>query len=76
MWPFTRRKEAQKQKKLVPVTATDADIAWAKQLIGQGFEPSLRRNLETLNQALSRKGIRAGIEVTWYFDKLEEEKEK
>lgn len=73
MW-FLKRRGIGKNK-VKAVTATDADIAWAKQLIHLGFEPMLRRNIETLNKSLEKKGIRAGIEVVWFFDKLEEIKE-
>lgn len=60
-----------KQKPLQLKTATDEDINFARKVIDQAFQPALERRLEVLNQTLASKGIRAGIEITWFFDRIE-----
>ena len=59
------------QQKLT--TATQDDVAWAKQIIDGAFTPSLKKMIDTLNKTLATRNIRAGLEITWYFDKQQEE---
>lgn len=76
MWPFKKHQPQQSEKRVKAVTASDDDMAWARSLVQGSFEPSLRRQLEVFNQTLAKRGLRAGIEVQWFFDKVVEEKEQ
>jgi len=53
------------------LTATDNDIAYAKLVIDQAFNPALKRLVDNLNQTLSKRNIRAGVEVQFIFDRFE-----
>ena len=33
----------------------------------------LKKNIESLNEYLAKDGVRAGIEITWYFDEVQVE---
>ncbi len=50
-------------------------MAWAKSIIDQAFVPRLKGMVSTLNDSLAEKGIRAGIDINWYFDKEENDEE-
>jgi len=48
---------------------SEDDVKHAKHVIDNVFTPRLKRDLDKLNEYLKERGIRAGIEVQWFFDK-------
>lgn len=70
MWNPLKNKS---QKKLKLLTATDSDVEFAKRVVDTYFTPILKRNIESLNKLLAERGVRAGIEINWIFDKVQKE---
>lgn len=59
-----------KQKKQLSNSLDDAKAKYAIELIDSVFVPVVKDNLAILNKALEKEGIKAGIEINWYFDKV------
>lgn len=59
------------RRKLLPKTASDSDLDYAREVVDTVFLPVLQKQLEILNGHLSTKGLRAGIDIRWFFDRLE-----
>lgn len=57
-------------------TITDSQRSQTAQLVEQTFVPKVTKLLEALNKFLKVKGIRAGLELTWYFDDISDETEQ
>ena len=70
MWNPLKKKNPKPQQL---VTATDSDVEFAKKVIDSYFVPILKKNVESLNELLSERGVRAGIEINWFFDKVKKE---
>lgn len=68
--------KAKKKVKKSFQTASDNEVAWAKHIIINTIEPKLKTMVDILNSELSKRGVRAGLEIIWRFDKeLEDESE-
>jgi len=52
-------------------TVNDNEFEFAKKIIDEAVVPSIQKHVEKLNEVLSKHGIRAGVSLTWMFDKLE-----
>jgi hypothetical protein len=66
------KKDSQTQDKSY-LTASNSDVAWAKNLIDKAFFPKLEKMVCVLNKTLAERNIRAGIEIVWIFDKESED---
>ena len=60
-----------KKPNLLPQAPTDSDVAYARAVVDRVFLPVLQQELDILNVHLQAKGIRAGIDINWFFDKIE-----
>ena len=49
----------------------DDQVGWARSVIDNAFNPALKRMIDTLNTELSVRGLRAGIEIQWFFENIE-----
>jgi len=58
----------------LPETPTDSEIAQARRIIDEAVEPVLKSIVDKLNTVLKPRRLRAGVEVTWFFDRLAEQK--
>ena len=73
---FTKEKKPEQEQKKKYQTASNSDVAWAKNIIDKAIVPKLRTIVDALNQTLAERGIRAGLEIVWRFDKDGEEDEE
>ena len=53
---------------------SDKEIDLAVSVIKQHIEPRFEKIVGALNDMLARHGIRAGLDISWVFDKIEGEK--
>lgn len=70
--------EPQKPRKApqnLPKTPSDGELAYARRLIDEAVEPVLRKIVEKLNSSLAPKQIRAGLEINWIFERVEDSPE-
>jgi len=59
-----------KKKKLQPkIEISEDDVEYAKHIIDNIFTPKLKKDLDKINEHLKERGVRAGIEIQWFFDK-------
>ena len=59
-----------KKKKII--RAEDEDVAKARKIIDAVVYPQIKKQVQVLNKHLESDGIRVGVEITWFFDKVEE----
>jgi hypothetical protein len=52
-------------------TITDPKFAQTKAFIELHIEPRIKDIVEQLNIAMGKRGIRVGVELTWFFDEIE-----
>lgn len=49
-------------------TLKDSEMRYAVGVVTKTVEPRVKTLVEELNKFLKSKGIRAGVELQWYFD--------
>lgn len=62
-WPW--------KKKIKTVKAEDEQIEKAVKLIDAVIYPQIKKLIEALNKHLVDEKVRVGVEIKWFFDKVE-----
>jgi hypothetical protein len=61
-WPWSKKKQITR--------AEDQDVEKARELIDAVIYPLIKKQINALNKHLEKDGIRVGIEINWFFDKV------
>jgi len=56
-------------------TATNSEVSYCQNIVDKIFKPIIEKNLAIVNKFLAKKELRAGIEITWFFDSTDKEGE-
>jgi len=52
-------------------TISDPKYVQTKTFIETHIEPRIKEIVDHLNLTMSKRGIRVGVELTWFFDEIE-----
>lgn len=53
-------------------TISDAKLKYAVGMVKKQIEPKIKQIVEAFNDLLESRNIRAGLELQWFFDELED----
>ena len=62
-WPWKKKKKI--------IKAEDIDIEKARKVIDSVVYPQIKKQIKVLNEYLEKDKIRVGVEINWFFDKVE-----
>lgn len=57
-------------------TITDDKYKKTAKLITEKVEPRIRVIVDEVNKVLAKDGVRAGVELQWFFDSLDSKEER